>query len=71
MEMVEYEFPDEQENAAEEEVVSQDEDPYEIEDDTPEEDRDREPLPQEVVDDLEKDELNDYSERVRTRMSQL
>jgi hypothetical protein len=27
MEMVEYEFPDEQENAAEEEVVSQDEDP--------------------------------------------
>ena len=71
MEMVEYEFPDEQENAAEEEVVSQDEDPYEIEDDTPEEDRGREPLPQEVVDDLEKDELNDYSERVRTRMSQL
>jgi len=70
MEMVEYEFPDEQENAAGD-AASQDEDPYEIEDDTPEEDRGREPLPQEVVDDLEKDELNDYSERVRTRMSQL
>jgi hypothetical protein len=43
----------------------------EIEDDTPEEDRDREPLPKEVVDELEKDELTDYSTRVKERMAQL
>jgi hypothetical protein len=32
-----------------------------IEDDTPEEDRDREPMPEEIVDSLEKDELEEYS----------
>lgn len=32
-----------------------------IEDDTPEEDRDREPMPEEIVDNLEKDELEEYS----------
>jgi hypothetical protein len=43
----------------------------EIEDDTPEEDRGREPLPKEVVEELEKDELTDYSTRVKERMAQL
>lgn len=73
MDMVEFEFPDEVENkesvAAEDKAF--DEAEFEIEDDTPEQDRGREPLPQEVVEELEKDELTDYSERVRTRMSQL
>ena len=43
----------------------------EIEDDTPPQDKGREPLPKEVVDELEKDELTDYSERVKQRMAQL
>lgn len=52
--------------AVEEEVVETPEaveEEFEIvvEDDTPEEDRDREPMPEEIVDNLEKDELEEYS----------
>ena len=43
----------------------------EIEDDTPPQDKGREPLPKEVVDELENDNLQDYSERVKQRMAQL
>ena len=43
----------------------------EIEDDTPPEDRGREPLPQELVQELETDELEDYSEKVKTRLKQM
>jgi len=43
----------------------------EIEDDTPPQDRNREPLPKEIVDELEQDDLSEYSERVRERMAQL
>ena len=43
----------------------------EIEDDTPPEDKGREPLPEEMVKELEKDEGDDYSQRVKERMSQL
>lgn len=43
----------------------------EVEDDTPLEDRGRKPLPKEIVEELEKDELTDYSERVKERMAQL
>ena len=32
-----------------------------IEDDTPEEDRERDPMPEAIVDDLENDELEEYS----------
>lgn len=56
------------ENEAVEEVVetpevAEEEKEFEIvvEDDTPEEDRDREPMPEEIVDNLEKDELEEYS----------
>jgi hypothetical protein len=42
-----------------------------IEDDTPEQDRGREPLPKEVVYDLENDDLKEYSARVKERMAQL
>jgi len=43
----------------------------EIEDDTPPEDRGREPLPKELVKELEDDELEDYSEKVKTRLKQM
>lgn len=43
----------------------------EVVDDTPEEDRGREPLPQEIVQELESDELEDYSEKVKVRLKQM
>ena len=43
----------------------------EEEDDTPPEDRNKEPLPDDMVETLENDTLEDYSERVKQRMSQL
>ena len=43
----------------------------EIEDDTPEADRGREPMPKEVVDELEADELEEYSEKVKLRLKQM
>jgi len=43
----------------------------EIEDDIPAADRGKEPLPQEKVEELENDTLEDYSERVKQRMAQL
>ena len=56
-----YEFPDEQEvNVVGTEVPSEDpEIELDIIDDTPEEDRNREPLPKEKVEELEKDDLSD------------
>jgi hypothetical protein len=42
-------------------IVEEEEFEIVIEDDTPEEDRDREPMPEEIVDNLEKDELEEYS----------
>jgi hypothetical protein len=43
----------------------------EVEDDTPEADRGREPMPKEIVDELEKDELEEYSEKVKLRLKQM
>ena len=43
----------------------------EIEDDTPPEDRGREPLPKELVKELEEDELEEYSEKVKVRLKQM
>lgn len=42
-----------------------------VQDDTPEEDRGREPLPNELVNELEADELEDYSEKVKQRLKQM
>ena len=81
----EYKFPDESNEAdaavseednleaeSSNEVPVGDEDfEVEIEDDTPEEDRGREPLPQEMVKELEEDELEDYSTKVKQRLSQM
>ena len=43
----------------------------EIQDDTPEEDRGRTPLPKEIVEELEADELEDYSDKVKIRLKQM
>jgi len=43
----------------------------EVEDDTPPEDRGREPLPGEIVKELEQDDLEDYSEKVKIRLKQM
>lgn len=75
----EFVFPDEREvtpvnKEADTQVnieVNDDDVEIDVVDDTPPEDRDRQPLPKEVVEQLEKDDLTDYSERVKERMSQL
>ena len=74
MENVEFEFPDEKEarEAKEKPVEAKDSDfSFEVEDDTPEQDRGREPLPKEIVNQLDQDELEDYSEKVKTRLKQM
>jgi hypothetical protein len=43
----------------------------EEEDDTPTEDRGKQPLPDDIVEQLENDTLEDYSDRVKQRMAQL
>ena len=43
----------------------------EVVDDTPEEDRGREPMPKEIVEELEADELDEYSDKVKTRLKQM
>jgi hypothetical protein len=43
----------------------------EVEDDTPEQDRGREPMPKEIVAELEADELEEYSEKVKLRLKQM
>lgn len=70
MDKVDYEFPDEKQ---EKEQSKGQEAPieFEIEDDTPPEDRNREPLPKELVQELEQDELEDYSEKVKIRLKQM
>jgi hypothetical protein len=69
----EFEFPDEKEtkNEIKIEVDNADDIAIEIEDDTPVQDRNRKPLPTEIVEELENDELTDYSAKVKERMSQL
>lgn len=77
--MEEFKFPDEieAEKAAETKVEATQNDDnsveidIEIEDDTPEKDRGREPLPKDIVENLEKDELDEYSESVKVKMKQL
>ena len=61
-----YKFPDELKEA---ELV--DDIQIEIVDDTPKADQGREPLPQELVAELEKDDLEEYSDKVKKRLSQM
>jgi hypothetical protein len=62
----EYKFPDEVEDTPTEDSLD-----IEIEDDTPPEDRGRQPMPKEVVDELETDELEEYSDKAKERLKQL
>jgi len=67
----EFKFPDEvAENKADDNLENNDIE-VKVEDDTPPEDRGRKPLPKEVVDELENDDLEEYSEKVRKRLSQM
>jgi len=43
----------------------------EVEDDTPPEDRGREPMPRSLVEELDQDELDDYDERVKEKLKQM
>ena len=43
----------------------------EEEDDTPPQDRNRDPLPKDIVDELENDNLEDYSAKVKARLAQM
>jgi hypothetical protein len=65
----EFKFPDEVEVSKGGEVEDKFE--IEIEDDTPEQDRGREPMPKEVVEELEQDELEEYSDKVKVRLKQM
>ena len=67
----EYKFPDEieQEKAAKPET--DDDLKIEVVDDTPPEDQGRKPLPKEMVEELEKDDLEEYSDKVKKRLSQM
>ena len=73
----EFKFPDEADQEAEKQASAEaaagteDEFEIEVEDDTPEQDRNRQPLPKDVVENLEKDELEDYSEKVKVRLMQM
>ena len=43
----------------------------EVVDDTPLADRGRTPMPQSLVDELDKDDLEEYSDKVKKRLSQM
>jgi hypothetical protein len=71
MDMKEYKFPDEAETEA---ILPEVEEELEIEivDDTPEEDRkNATPLPKEIVEDIEQDDLEAYSGQAKERLKQL
>lgn len=63
-----FKFPDEIEETKE--AVTPEVE-IELVDDTPPEDRGREPLPKEIVEELEKDDLEEYSDKVKKRLSQM
>ena len=62
-----FKFPDEIEDKAGDDDKLE----IEVEDDTPEEDRNKKPLPKEVADELYNDELEDYSSKVKKKLLQL
>jgi len=68
-----YKFPDEQDDikvtaeddAADEKII------VEVEDDTPSEDRNKDPLPDKIKEELYNDELEDYSTKVKKKLIQM
>jgi hypothetical protein len=71
--MAEYKFPDEQDDVK---VTTEDDQTDEqiiidVEDNTPEEDRNKDPLPEKVKEELYNDELEDYSTKVKKKLIQM
>jgi hypothetical protein len=64
----EFKFPDEIENS-QENLTPEIE--IEVIDDTPEYDQKRDPMPKEIVENLEKDELEDYDDSVKEKLKQM
>lgn len=78
MQKDDFKFPDEidqedQGNPVDTDVAAQQNDKFEveIEDDTPPEDRGREPMPKPLVEELDKDELDKYDESVKEKLKQM
>lgn len=71
MQQEEFKFPDEGSADAPVDKAVADDLEIKIEDDTPPQDRNRPPMPKEVVDELEKDDLEEYSEKVKKRLGQM
>ena len=67
MNVEEYKFPDEKQESEEQEEQFE----VEIEDDTPPEDRGREPMPKPLVEELEQDELDQYDDNVKQKLKQM
>ena len=73
MDQSSYKFPDEQEDQGKPDVEIKADAPFEIEieDDTPAEDRGKTPMPKPLVEELEKDELDQYDEGVKVKLKQM
>ena len=75
----EFKFPDEEESKGKPEELSaaeqqEDDEPafeVEVEDDTPPQDRGREPMPQNLKEELERDELDIYDDKVKEKFKQM
>ena len=67
----EFTFPDEEKQVNKLEIEADSSFEIEIEDDTPEEDRNRQPMPKELVEELDKDELDKYDEATKQRLKQM
>jgi hypothetical protein len=63
----EFKFPDE----AKAKPEAEDSYEIEVEDDTPAEDRGRAPMPKPIVDELDRDELDQYDEKAKERLKQM
>jgi mono/diheme cytochrome c family protein len=67
MNVEDFKFPDEKQESQEQEEQFE----VEIEDDTPSEDRRREPMPKPLIEELEQDELDQYDEGVKQKLKQM
>ena len=67
----EFKFPDEVSEAKGKPEDKEPEFEYEVEDDTPVQDRGREPMPKPLVEELEKDELDKYDDEVKNKLKQM